>query len=93
VPHFATLKETNMSEAETTPTLEERVSKILADEIRPALQRDGGDIELIGVEGGEVKVQLRGACVGCPGAQMTLRMGVERRLRELLPEIERVVPV
>ncbi|MFH0911514.1 MAG: NifU family protein [Planctomycetota bacterium] len=58
------------------------------DEIRPMLQADGGDIELVGVEKeGLVKVRLRGACAGCPGARMTLEMGVERRLREVIPEV------
>ena len=63
--------------------------------IRPALQADGGDIELISVEEGVVTVRLLGACCGCPMAQMTLKQGVEARIRELVPEIERIesVPV
>jgi Fe-S cluster biogenesis protein NfuA len=65
------------------------------DTIRPALQADGGDIELISVEGGVVTVRLMGACSGCPMAQMTLKKGVEARIRHLVPEIERIesVPV
>jgi Fe-S cluster biogenesis protein NfuA len=82
-----------MPEEENAQTLEERVSKILEEEIRPALRMDGGDIQLVGVEGTEVRVQLRGACAGCPGAQMTLRMGVERHLKERVPEVESVVAV
>ena len=82
-----------MPRDQTTPTLEQRVQAILEDEIRPALQMDGGDVQLVGVEGGEVQLRLRGACAGCPGAQMTLRMGIERRLRELVPEVTRVVAV
>ncbi|HUX08579.1 MAG TPA: NifU family protein [Acidobacteriota bacterium] len=63
--------------------------------IRPALQADGGDIELVGVDEGVVTVRLMGACSGCPMAQMTLKQGVEARIRQLVPEIERVdsVPV
>lgn len=59
-------------------------------EIRPVLQADGGDIELVGVEDGVVKVRLRGACAGCPGAQATLKMFVERRLKAKVPEVQRV---
>ena len=63
------------------------------NEIRPALQRDGGDIELVDVEDGVVKVRLQGACAGCPGAQMTLKMMVERKIRQAVPEIKEVQPV
>ncbi|MBN1418013.1 MAG: NifU family protein [Planctomycetes bacterium] len=61
-------------------------------EIRPHLQRDGGDIQLVDVdeETGVVTVRLQGACAGCPGAQMTLKAGVERILRERVPGIQRV---
>jgi len=72
--------------------MEEQVSAVI-DEIRPLLQADGGDIELVGVEDGVVKVRLRGACAGCPGAQMTLKMAVERRIKEKVPEIQRVESV
>ena len=61
--------------------------------IRPALQADGGDIELVGVDEGIVTVRLMGACSGCPMAQMTLKQGVEARIRQLVPEIERVESV
>jgi Fe-S cluster biogenesis protein NfuA len=80
-----------MSDEQSTPSLEERVKKVLDEEIRPLLRMDGGDIALVEVDGGVVRVQLRGACVGCPGAQMTLRMGVEKRLKERVPEVESVV--
>ncbi len=70
----------------------EKVKKVL-DEIRPALQADGGDIELVDVEDGVVKVRLKGACAGCPMSQMTLSMGVERALKEQIPEVERVESV
>ena len=61
--------------------------------IRPALQADGGDIELVNVEEGVVTVRLMGACSGCPMAQMTLKQGVEARVRELVPEIDRIESV
>lgn len=61
--------------------------------IRPALQADGGDIELVDVVDGVVKVRLRGACGGCPMSQMTLKMGVERVLKERVPEVKSVETV
>lgn len=70
-------------------TIEERVKAVI-DEIRPYIQADGGDIEFVGLEGKVVNVRLSGACRGCPGAQMTLKMGVEQRLREVVPEVEGV---
>lgn len=64
------------------------VSRIIEDEIRPSLNKDGGDIELVDIEGHKVLVSLRGACVGCPSSQLTLKGLVERRLREAVePEI------
>jgi Fe-S cluster biogenesis protein NfuA len=61
------------------------------EEIRPLLRADGGDIELVEVTADHVvKVRLQGACRGCPGAQMTLRMAVERRLKAQVPEVQRV---
>ncbi|HPM76284.1 MAG TPA: NifU family protein [bacterium] len=71
--------------------MQEEVVKVI-DKIRPYLQRDGGDIELVGVEEEKhlVKVRLRGACHGCPGAVMTLKMGVERTLRE---EVDSLITV
>jgi Fe-S cluster biogenesis protein NfuA len=72
--------------------MREQVETVI-NEIRPMLQADGGDIELVDVEDGVVKVRLRGACAGCPGAQMTLKMAVERKLKEQIPEVERVEPV
>jgi Fe-S cluster biogenesis protein NfuA len=61
------------------------------DEIRPRLQDDGGDIEFVGVTDDDVvQVRLRGACAGCPGAVMTLKMGVERIIRERVPSIKSV---
>lgn len=66
----------------------------VVESIRPMLQNDGGDIELVGVdEDKTVRVRLQGACKGCPGAAMTLKMGVERLLKERIPEIKEVVAV
>lgn len=56
-------------------------------EIRPSLQADGGNVELVDVENGIVKVRLTGACGGCPMSQMTLKQGIERRIKEAIPEI------
>lgn len=61
--------------------------------IRPALQADGGDIELVNVEGGVVKVRLTGACHGCPHAALTLKAGVERAIKSEVPEIVSVESV
>ena len=60
------------------------------DQVRPALQADGGDVELLGVEDGVAKVRLQGACHGCPMAAMTLQMGVERVLKSQVPELKGV---
>ncbi len=63
------------------------------DEIRPMLQADGGDVEFVGIEGNVVKVKLQGHCAGCPMAQMTLQRGIEVRVKEKVPEVERVEAV
>ncbi|MEE9584279.1 MAG: NifU family protein [Candidatus Brocadiales bacterium] len=70
----------------------EKVKKVL-EEIRPALQADGGDIDFIGVENNVVKVKLMGACGTCPSSLVTLKMGVEARLKEEIPEVECVEAV
>jgi Fe-S cluster biogenesis protein NfuA len=70
----------------------EKVEAVI-DRIRPALQADGGDVELVGIEDGVVKVKLTGACGSCPMSTMTLKMGIERVIREELPEIKEVVAV
>ncbi len=79
---------------EKTASLTERVQEII-EKIRPLLQADGGDIELVSVDEptGVVSVRLQGACKGCPGAAMTLKMGVERHLKEHVPEVTEVVAV
>ncbi len=67
--------------------MKEQVQQVI-NEIRPNLQADGGDIDLVDVtEDGIVKVKLRGACSGCPGAAMTLKMGVERILKQRIPQV------
>ena len=70
--------------------MREKVEAALA-EIRPHLQADGGDIELLDVNDGTVTVRLTGACGGCPMAAMTLKQGVEAALKEAFPELEEVV--
>lgn len=72
--------------------MEDKIAKAL-ESIRPALQMDGGDIELIGVNEGVVQVRLTGACAGCPMSQMTLQMGVERAIKREVPEVIRVESV
>ena len=73
--------------------MKEKIQKII-DEIRPALQADGGNIELIDVgEDGVVKVRLMGACGSCPMSQLTLKRGVEARLKAKIPEVKEVVSV
>jgi len=69
--------------------MRENVEKAL-QKIRPALQADGGDIELIDIQDGVVKVKLTGACGGCPMSQMTLKQGVERVLKQEVPEVKGV---
>lgn len=72
--------------------MKEKVEEIL-NEIRPSLRADGGDVELVDVNDGVVKVRLKGACGGCPMSQMTLKMGIEIRLKEKLPDIKSVEAV
>ncbi|MFQ5842984.1 MAG: NifU family protein [Thermodesulfobacteriota bacterium] len=69
--------------------MRENVERAL-QKIRPALQADGGDIELIDIQEGVVKVKLTGACGGCPMSQMTLKQGVERVLKQEVPEVKGV---
>jgi Fe-S cluster biogenesis protein NfuA len=73
-------------------TTEKKAQKALA-EIRPRIQADGGDIELVAIEKGSVKVRLQGACVGCPLSALTLKQGVERFIKQKVPEIQSVEAV
>ena len=80
-------------ESATEQTFEQKVKNII-ETVRSNLQSHGGDIELVATdEDNNVKVRLQGACSGCPGAQMTLKMGVERLLKEQVPEVKEVIPV
>ena len=74
-------------------SFESKVTDVI-ESIRPMLQNDGGDIELVGVDPDyTVRVRLQGACRGCPGARMTLKMGVERMLKQRISEVKEVVAV
>lgn len=70
----------------------ENVESVL-DELRPYLLSDGGNVELVEVDGPIVRLRLQGACGSCPSSTMTLRMGIERRLREMIPDIAEVEQV
>jgi len=73
--------------------MKEEVQTVL-DQIRPSLQADGGDAELVDVdEQGVVKLRLKGACAGCPMAQITLKQGIERIMKEKIPQVTRVESV
>ncbi|MDY7010905.1 MAG: NifU family protein [Planctomycetota bacterium] len=75
-------------------TLTERVKDII-EQIRPSIQADGGDIELVDIDpaDGRVSIRFQGACRGCPMAAMTLKMGVERHIKAQVPEVSEVVAV
>jgi Fe-S cluster biogenesis protein NfuA len=85
-----------MTATTTTPdqsSIKDRVQNVI-NLIRPAVQADGGDIELVDVvDNGVVQIRFHGACHGCPSSTMTLQMGIERNLREKVPEVTQVVPV
>jgi len=71
--------------------MKEKVQKVI-DQIRPSLQADGGDVELVDISAeGVVKVRLTGACHGCPMSQMTLKMGIEKYLKKQIPEVKEVI--
>jgi Fe-S cluster biogenesis protein NfuA len=73
-------------------SMKEKVQQSI-DKIRPMLQRDGGDVELVDVEDGIVKVRLQGACKGCPMSQMTIKNGIEKFLKQEIPEVKSVESV
>lgn len=79
------------SAALTGGAMEQRIREILDAEIRPAVAMDGGDITLDRVENGTVYLHMQGSCAGCPSSTATLRMGIETRLKEAIPEIVEVV--
>ncbi len=71
-----------------------RIKKLIEEKVRPGIQMDGGDIELVDVtDDGVVRVRLKGACAHCPFSSMTLAVGVEQQLKEAVPEVVRVEPV
>jgi len=72
--------------------MRDKVEAVL-NKIRPSLQRDGGNVELVEVKDGTVKVKLTGACVGCPMSTLTLQIGIERILKQEIPEIKKVIAV
>nr|WP_223646854.1 NifU family protein [Corallococcus sp. EGB] len=73
--------------------MEQRIQVILDEEIRPAVAQDGGDITLDRFEDGIVYLHMKGSCAGCPSSTATLKMGIEGRLREMIPEVTEVVSV
>jgi Fe-S cluster biogenesis protein NfuA len=77
---------------ETMALTHENVEKVL-DELRPFLMADGGNVEVVELDGPIVKVRLQGACGSCPSSTMTLKMGIERKMRESIPEVSEVVQV
>ena len=70
--------------------MRDKVEEVL-NKIRPALQNDGGDVELVDINDGIVKVKLTGACDGCPMSTLTLKMGIEKILKQEIPEVKEVV--
>ena len=74
-------------------SVETRIQRILDEEIRPAVAMDGGDIVFLGFHDGVVELHLQGSCSGCPSSLMTLKMGIEQRLRDEIPEVEEVVAI
>ena len=72
--------------------MKEQVEQVL-NEIRPQLQADGGDVQLVDVTDGTVKVKLTGACAGCPMSTLTLKMGIEKVLKEKVKDVKQVVAV
>ncbi|HUU64766.1 MAG TPA: NifU family protein [Dehalococcoidales bacterium] len=72
--------------------MQDKIAEVL-NKIRPLLMRDGGDVELVEVNDGTVKVKLTGACAGCPMSTMTLKMGIEKILKQEVPEVKEVVAV
>ena len=74
------------------PLTQENVETVL-NELRPFLIADGGNVEIVEIEGPVVKVRLQGACGSCPSSTMTLKMGIERKLQEAIPEVSEVIQV
>ncbi|MGC4032587.1 MAG: NifU family protein [Tepidisphaeraceae bacterium] len=81
-----------MTTADSNPSTGEQVKAVI-ERIRPAVQADGGDIELVGVDSDIVKIRFHGACHGCPSSTMTLHHGIERAIRDKVPAVQKVVAV
>lgn len=81
-----------VQERQDEQELLEQIERVI-ERIRPAIQADGGDVMLVGVEDGVVQLQLLGACVGCPMSTMTLQAGIERMIRQEVPQIKGVMAV
>ena len=79
-------------ENETMALTHENVEMVL-DELRPFLMADGGNVEIVEIDGPIVKVRLQGACGSCPSSTMPLKMGIERKLKEMIPEVSEVIQV
>jgi len=78
---------------ETPSELHQQVAQVI-ERIRPAIQEDGGDVELVDIdEAGTVRIRFKGACIGCPSSEITLRDGLARNLRESIPEVREVIAV
>jgi Fe-S cluster biogenesis protein NfuA len=72
--------------------MQDKVKEVL-DKVRPYLVRDGGNVELVSIEGGTVKLKLVGACAGCPMSKQTLKNGIEKILKQEVPEVKEVIAV
>ena len=72
--------------------MEGQIEQVI-DKIRPSLQADGGDVEFVAMEDGVVKLRLKGACAGCPMSQLTIKNGIERLLKQEIPEVKSVESV
>ena len=97
-PHLTTGQPTLGPAYEPTATspggpLAARICRLLDEEIRPSVAMDGGDVLFVGIHEGRVELRMRGACSGCPSATATLKMAIEARLREAIPEVREVVAV
>jgi Fe-S cluster biogenesis protein NfuA len=79
--------------AEAADEIEARIQRILDDEIRPYVAQDGGDVIFAGFRDGRVELYLQGSCSGCPSSLATLKLGIESRLREAVPEVDEVVAI
>ncbi|MBS1957885.1 MAG: NifU family protein [Bdellovibrionales bacterium] len=86
-------EETNKLGSQNASEVERRIQKFLDDEIRPAVAMDGGDVTLDRFEDGVAYLHMQGACSGCPSSSMTLKMGIETKLKELVPEVIEVTAI